>query len=179
MKIIKTILGFIAVIILLILIIALIAPKNYRVEREIAVNAPKAKVFDYVKYLKNQDNYSVWAKMDENMKKEFHGVDGEPGFISAWESDDKDVGKGEQEIMKIVEGKRIDFELRFMEPFKATDLAYIITTELYPGHTQVKWGFNGKMSYPMNLMLLVWDMDQMLGEDLEEGLENLKVILEQ
>ena len=44
--------------------------------------------------------------------------------------------------------------------------------------TVVKWGFNGKMAYPMNLMLLFMNMEKMLGSDLEEGLANLKVVLE-
>lgn len=44
--------------------------------------------------------------------------------------------------------------------------------------TLVKWGFYGEMKYPMNLMLLFMDMDEMLGPDLEQGLNSLKGILE-
>jgi hypothetical protein len=42
----------------------------------------------------------------------------------------------------------------------------------------VKWGFDGKMNYPMNLMLLFMDFDAMLGKDMEQGLSNLKMIVE-
>jgi hypothetical protein len=34
------------------------------------------------------------------------------------------------------------------------------------------------MPYPMNLMLLFMDMDGMLGKDLQQGLDNLKGVLE-
>jgi hypothetical protein len=34
------------------------------------------------------------------------------------------------------------------------------------------------MKYPMNLMLLFMDMEGMLGGDLEQGLTNLKGVLE-
>ena len=68
MKALKYILGFIAGIIILILIVAAVSPKDYAVEREVIINKPAAEVFNYVKYLKNQDNYSVWATMDPNMK---------------------------------------------------------------------------------------------------------------
>jgi hypothetical protein len=44
--------------------------------------------------------------------------------------------------------------------------------------TKVKWGFDGKMNYPMNLMLLFMDFDAMLGKDMEQGLSNLKMIVE-
>ncbi len=44
--------------------------------------------------------------------------------------------------------------------------------------TRVQWGFDGRMPYPMNLMLLFVDMEEALGNDLETGLNKLKTILE-
>lgn len=179
MKILKYILGIIVVIIVIILIVAAIAPTEYAVEREVTINKPVIEVFDYVKHLRNQDNFSKWATMDPDMKKTFTGIDGTIGFISAWESNNKDVGIGEQEIMKIDEGKRIDLELRFFEPFEANDNAYMITEAIDTTATIVKWGFDGKMDYPMNIMLLAMDMEEMLGSDLQDGLNKLKIILEE
>lgn len=178
MKIILRILLVLVSLIALILIVALFLKKEYAVEREITVDKPKTEVFEYVKFLKNQDNYSKWATMDPAMKKEFRGTDGTVGFVSAWDSEQDDVGKGEQEIMKITDGERIDYELRFFEPFETTDNAYMTTEAVNDSTTMVKWGFNGKMKYPMNLMLLFMDMEDMLGGDLEQGLANLKGVLE-
>jgi hypothetical protein len=178
MKIIKKIASIILGLIALLLIIALFVNKEYAVVREVKINKPKSEVFGYVKYLKNQDNYSVWAKMDPLMKKEYKGTDGTVGFVSAWDSNVKDVGKGEQEITKITDGERLDVELRFFKPFKSTDYAYMITENISNNETKVLWGFKGKMPYPMNLMLLCMNMDKMLGKDLETGLQNLKSTLE-
>lgn len=160
------------------LIAALFIKKEYTVERTIRINKPKSEVFNYVKYLKNQDNYSKWAKMDANMKKSYRGTDGTVGFVSAWESNTKEVGKGEQEIKKITEGERIDFELRFFEPFKSTEPAYMTTESISDNQTEVEWGFNGHMKYPMNLMFLFMDFEKMIGDDLETGLKSLKTELE-
>ena len=44
--------------------------------------------------------------------------------------------------------------------------------------TTVKWSFDSRMSYPMNMMLLFINMDKMLGKDMEESLGNLKRVLE-
>jgi len=44
--------------------------------------------------------------------------------------------------------------------------------------TTVKWGFQGKMKYPMNLMMLTMNMEKMLAPDLQNGLNNLKILLE-
>ena len=38
--------------------------------------------------------------MDRNVKKSFKGTDGTVGFVAAWDSDNKKVGKGEQEVKK-------------------------------------------------------------------------------
>ena len=91
-------------IILLLLITGLFVDGKYSVEREVTINKPKQEVFDYVKYLKNQNQFSVWAKIDPAMKTEFRGEDGTVGFVSAWDSENPDAGKGEQKIVKIDDG---------------------------------------------------------------------------
>ena len=178
MRALKIILIGLASIIAVVLVAAIFVDGNYAVEREVTINRSKSEVFDYLKYLRNQDEFSKWASMDPNMKKEFRGTDGTVGFVSAWDSESDEVGKGEQEIIAIEEGERIDYELRFLEPFESTDQAYMITKSAGMNQTTVKWGINGKMTYPMNLMLLFMDMEEMLGADLSEGLNNLKVKLE-
>lgn len=178
MKAVKIILLIIAILLIIPLVTALFVPKDYTIEREILINKPKLEVFDYIRFLKNQDNFSVWAKMDPDMKKEYRGTDGEVGFVSAWESQNGEVGKGEQEIKKIKDSERIDFELRFLKPFTTTASAYMATEYIYENQTKVKWGFKGHLPYPFNLMLLFMNMDQIIGDDLETGLTNLKVLIE-
>lgn len=179
MKYLKKVLIIIAIIVAIPLILALFTQKEYDVEEEITINKPKQEVFEYIKHLKNQNEYSKWAMMDPNMEKSFRGTDGTVGFVSAWKSDKEDVGSGEQEILKIEEGERIDFELRFFEPFESTESAYMTTQSLSVEKTEVKWGFNGHMDYPMNLMLLFMDFEGMIGDDLATGLQNLKENLEE
>ncbi|MCV9927812.1 SRPBCC family protein [Flavobacterium sp. LS1R49] len=173
----KIILGLLSIIILA-LIFALFLPNEYHVEREVTIDKPNDSVFNYVKYLKNQNKFSVWAKIDPDMKTTFKGTDGTVGATFGWESKNKKVGVGEQEITKIVPGERLEFELRFKVPFESTDAAYMTTEAVSPTQTKVKWGFDGQSPYPMNLMLAFMNMDQMLGEQLETGLQNLKVIQE-
>ena len=78
----------------------------------------------------------------------------------------------------MADGERIDYELHFIEPFESTDFAYLTTTAVNDSVTSVKWGFNGEMKYPINLMMLTMDMEKMLAPDLQNGLNNLKAILE-
>jgi hypothetical protein len=178
MKIILLVIAVLAAIVVLLLIIGLFTKSDYTVGRDVIIDKPKALVFDFLKYLKNQNKFSVWASMDPDMKTTFTGTDGKIGFISAWESvGNKNVGKGEQEILAIVEGERIDYEIRFMKPFKSTSWAYITTASVNDNQTKVHWEFSAKMKYPSNLMLLFMNMEKMIGNDLEKGLQNLKLLL--
>jgi len=42
----------------------------------------------------------------------------------------------------------------------------------------VAWTFNGSMPYPFNIMRVFTSIDKMIGKDLQDGLNNLKSILE-
>ncbi|WP_297792149.1 SRPBCC family protein [uncultured Eudoraea sp.] len=172
-----TVLYILAGIAVLILILGIIAPKGYDVSRSIKVRQPVSVVFDYLKYLKNQDHWSPWGKRDPNMKKEFVGTDGEIGATSKWEGN-KEVGSGEQEITRIVENELIESDLRFLKPWKSQSDAYLKVNEAGSGETEVTWGFTGKNKFPMSIMMLFMNMDKAVGKDFEEGLASLKAILE-
>ena len=179
MGIIKKILVLLILVLAIVLIAAYFMPKNYAIERQITINKPVDSVFDYVRYLKNQNEFSVWANIDPKMKSTLKGDDGTVGAISAWESEVKEVGVGEQEITKISEGKRIDFALRFKKPMDDTAIGFMSTEAVSTNQTKVKWGISGIIPYPMNIMLPMMKMDQMIGNDLQKGLENLKTKMEQ
>lgn len=178
MRILKKVLAVVFILILLPFIIALFTAKDYSVKKEITINQPKEQVFNFLRYLKNMKKYSSWAEMDPNMEESFSGVDGQVGFITGWKSDNKDVGVGEQEITKIITGERIDFDLRFFEPFEANDSGYFTTETTSNNQTKVVWGFDGHMDYPMNFMMLFMDFEEMIGNDFEKSLIKLKALLE-
>lgn len=178
MKVLIIIAVVVAALIVLALLVALLINGKYAVVREVTIEKPLQDVYDFVKYLKNQNKYSVWAKIDPSMKTEFRGEDGTVGFVSAWDSENKKAGKGEQKIIGIKPGERIDYEIHFIRPFESTDYAFIGFEAVGDSATKVKWAFNGKMKFPMTLMLLFMNMEKMLAPDLQNGLNNLKEIME-
>lgn len=114
---------------------------------------------------------SPWSKMDPDMKVEISGNDGEKGDTYYWKGNDK-VGEGTMEITDINENK-IDILLTFKEPFEAeSPISYKLTDE--NGKTNVSWSMKGSMSYPWNFFMLFMDMEEAIGKDFENGLENLK-----
>ena len=177
MGILLTIAVVIGLIIALALVLALFVKKDYSVVRDIIINRNKQEVFDYIRLLKNQDNYSKWGSLDPNMKKEYRGMDGTEGFTSLWEGNKK-VGQGEQKIVKIIEGERIDYALHFIKPFEGLADSHLATTAVSSDQTKVSWGMSSSMKYPMNLMLLFMNMEKLIGNDFSTGLSNLKQLLE-
>ena len=178
MKILKKFLLFIVAIVAMALIAALFVNKDMKAEREIVINKPKQQVFDYIKYVKNQDNFSKWNKMDPGMKKSYTGTDGTVGFSYAWDSNNDDVGKGSQTITAIKDGERMDCDLHFLKPFDSKAKTYFATTAINDSTTKVTWGFDSKMPYPFNLMKLFMNMEKAVGDDFSTGLSNLKAVLE-
>lgn len=55
---------------------------------------------------------------------------------------------------------------------------FSVWAALSDGQTRGSWNFSSQLPYPVNLMLLFVDVEGMIAGDLQQGLENLKLILE-
>ena len=161
-----------------VLITGLFLPKEYTVSRTVTIERSNADVYNYVKYLKNQSDYNVWAQMDPNQSTTYTGEDGQVGFTSAWKSEVDSVGAGSQTIVAMNEGTSIDYEIIFTEPFESTMQTAMLFAPVDSNSTKVTWNFRGDMDYPFNVMLLAYDMEKTLGKDMQQGLSNMKSILE-
>lgn len=164
-------------IIALVLLIAAFRSNESTITRSITINKPAADIYNFIKLLKNSAQYNKWVMADPNMKRDYRGTDGMVGFVYAWDSQNKQVGKGEQEIIKLDEGKRVDYEIRFEKPMPGIAKAHISLTGS-GNQTHVTWQFNSRLNLMMKVMHMFINFDKLLGKDLHESLQNLKNILE-
>ncbi|MBM9499189.1 SRPBCC family protein [Leptospira sp. 201903071] len=166
----------------LVVVLALIAPKDFQIEREIVINKPNKQVFDQIKFLKNHEQWNAWSKKDPKMKKEFKGIDGTVGFTSSWESENPEVGTAEEEIVKIVDGEKLETQLRFKKPFEASFTSYITTKAVGENQTKVSLGMFDRMSFPMTVISFILnvclDQQKEIIDNMDESLKNLKTNLE-
>ena len=176
MNILLIIVIIIAALVILVLIAAALIKKDYTVQQQEIINKNSRDVFDYIKLLKNQRNFNKWAMMDPNAKMDYIGTDGTVGFIYTWDSENKNVGKGEQEIKSITGNTRIDSEVRFEKPFKNVARVFMEARAISENQTSVQWVMNGKNPYPINIINLI--IPGMLSKDMGTSLNNLKNILE-
>src|SRR5690606_9045364 len=172
MKILKKIVIALLIIIAIPLIVAAFLRKKFHSEGSVIINKPKQEVFNYIKYVKNQDNFGVWQLSDPDMQKTSEGTDGTVGFKYSWQSEK--LGKGAQVITNIIEGERMESNMFFVDFNDDANKSYISVEEKSKDETLVKWGIEGETPYPWNFMSLFYSMN----DDFDKGLANLKEILE-
>jgi hypothetical protein len=61
MKLAKKILGITMVLVIVLLLFALFVDQEFKIEKQVEINASQNEVFSYLKNLKNQDSFSKWG----------------------------------------------------------------------------------------------------------------------
>ena len=150
--------------------------KEMIIEKTVSINRNINEVFNYLKQTKNQDNFSEWNMKDPGMKKEYAGTDGTKGFIYSWDSKDKSVGAGSQEITNITEPNKIDYLLKFKRPMQNSATSGFALDETGENNTSVTWKFQSTSKFPMSLFASF--LKKILGKQMEQSLQNLKAVLE-
>lgn len=145
-------------------------------KRSIEINQPVSVVFPYLKKLGNFKNWNPFLKDEPTVEMSNRGTDGEIGYVAAWSG--KKLGAGEQEIIRVLEGKQVDFELRFLRPFVATTTANFAVEAVGGGKSKVTWTMDGKSEFPMTVFGLFMNPDKMMARMFDSGLGELKRILE-
>ncbi|MFZ6008730.1 MAG: SRPBCC family protein [Bacteroidota bacterium] len=173
------ILSVVGLLVIVFLVAALFARRDFVVERELLIDSSKPDVFSFLKYLKNHTAFSKWTTKDEAKKVETKGVDGLVGFVQPWHNFKERAGVGELEIKRIIEGSEILLEHRYFKPVKGLANTLIITESRPGDQTRVKWIYQGFSNYPINLLTASMNMDKIVGKDLEVCLMKLKSTLEE
>ncbi len=175
-KALKIILFVVLTLIALFLIAGLFAPKDFHLEREVTIQAPREQVWQYVHTLEGMEKWSPWKDHDPAMKTSIEGTDGTIGAVFSWEGEE--VGSGRQTIRAIQPMDRVEHDLHFIKPFEAKAVSFVTLSDGEAGSTKVKWGYDTRYAYPMNAMMLIMNIDKMMGREFESGLSKLKKLSE-
>lgn len=176
MKVLKILFYILLTAVVLALVLGLFARHNYHLERSIEIDAPRAVVFDQIRYFKNFEKWSPWSQLDPNMKKAIEGTDGEVGAVYRWEGN-SDARTGFQTI-KSITPERINIDITIQKPWQSVSPTYFILTE-NGEKTKVLWGFDIHIGFPWNAMAMFTDVDAGMGKDFARGLGTLKKVCEQ
>lgn len=166
----KKILIFVVGLIALFLVFALFLPSSYHVKRNVTINASIETVFNNVANFNNYLQWNPWSKMDPEARNSISGNGNQAG--DSWSWDGQVVGKGSLTYVEINELESIKSKLVFTAPREDTadDLWEF---EKNGEATKVIWTMKGHLAYPIGRFMGFF-LDDMLGEDMEKGLTNLK-----
>jgi uncharacterized protein YndB with AHSA1/START domain len=172
----KRILLGLVVIATVIVALALLQPDSFEVRREIDIAAPPARVAGYLNDFHQWTAWSPWERLDPAMRRTFSGPPRSQGAVYAWAGNDE-VGEGRMEIVEDQSPARIVIQLDFVKPFAARNRTVFELTPQGNG-THVAWTMSGPAPFITKLVGLFVSMDEMVGNDFEKGLRQLKVAAE-
>ncbi|MFA6288180.1 MAG: SRPBCC family protein [Opitutaceae bacterium] len=165
-----------SIIVVVFVVVVSLRPSEFRVERSAAMAAPPAVVFAQVNDLRQWQEFSPWAKMDPAAKTTFAGPAYGVGAAFEW-SGNKQVGEGRMTIIESRPHELIRFRLDFVKPFAGTNTAEF-TFKPEGGKTTVTWSMTGKNNFLFKAVGLFMNCDKMVGGQFEQGLANLKALVE-
>jgi len=170
--------GAIAVVaICVILILAAMKPSTFIVERSVSINATPEKIAPLIDDFHNWSIWSPWAKLDPTMKTVYSGAPSGVGSIYEWEGNSK-VGKGRMEL-KSIQPAKTSIKLDFLKPFESHNTADFVLQPEGSSSTRVTWVMYGPLNFvPGKIMSVFTTMDNMIGDDFQRGLANLKAAAE-
>jgi Polyketide cyclase / dehydrase and lipid transport len=175
----KILLGIVVMLVVLIavcLVLVLMQPAHYQVERSTTINAPAPAVFTLVNDFHKWDSWSPWAKLDPAMKTTYEGAPAGTGATYSWTGNSQ-VGEGKMTIIESRPSDLIKIKLEFIKPFAATNATDFAFTPS-GNSTNVKWTMSGDNNFIGKAFSLFMNMDKMIGADFEKGLAQMKLVAE-
>ena len=173
MKLLLKIIGGLAVLVLLLVVVAFLLPRQYRVERSVVINAKPDAVLAQVAVLPAWKGWSAWHQRDPQMKLAYSPQTTGVGAWSSWES--KKEGNGKMTITELTATK-VTYHLEFPDVGMQSTGSMEVVPE--SGGVRLVWADTGDLGMnPMNRWFGLF-LDKFIGTDFQTGLANLKKLLE-
>ena len=151
-------------------------PSDYRVARSATISAPPTDVFAQVNDFRKWEAWSPWAKLDPAAKAVFEGPAAGPGAIFKWDGNAQ-VGAGTMTLTESRPGELVRIKLDFVKPIAAASTTEF-TFKPQGNQTAVTWAMSGQNNFISRAVCMFMNQDKMVGGAFEQGLANMKAIVE-
>jgi Polyketide cyclase / dehydrase and lipid transport len=151
-------------------------PDEFRLERQITINAPPEKIFPWLNNLKMMNQWNPWSTQDPKSVISYAGPAEGPGASYSWAGGK--MGQGRFTILDTKFPGEVNCRLEMIKPMKATNAIDYRITGAGNGTTIVAWPMTGKRNLATKLMHTFMNMDKMVGGEFEKGLSSLKTLVE-
>jgi hypothetical protein len=165
---------FILGLIVALILIAILSPSSYVVEKNITINRPVSEVYGKVADLNNFRKWNPWQQTEPGAASEITGSPDTIGHKYSWEG--KKIGIGSFTLANRVTNQSIHFQLEFLKPWKSkADDSWTFSENA--GATLVNWRNSGELPFPV-ARLMGPIIKKQLNHQFEAGLLNLKKLCE-
>ncbi len=170
MRILKTTLVVIAVIIVVVAAVGLFLPSKYTVKRSVEINASPEEVHRYVDDLKMWEKWSPWKEEDPTLVVMLGEKSSGVGASQSWVGDS---GTGALTITESSPSEGIEYDLLF-DGGTYECVSSMTYDRLPDGGTRVTWTMSGDMGRSVTGGYFALLMDSIVGNMFDRGLSNLK-----
>ena len=118
--------------------------------------------------------WSPWSAKDPKMSREFSDPAHGEGAVYRWSGNDE-VGTGSLTNVKVVDNQRVDQELEFTAPWQSEARCGF---EVQPvgDAVEVTWYYEQDADFGTKMMMVMMDLEEMLGPEYDKGLESLEEV---
>jgi effector-binding domain-containing protein len=171
----KKIMWALVAIVLILVVIGFLLPRQRHVERSIFIDAPPSVVFSQVNGFRYFNEWSPWVAVMPDAEYTHEGPDFGVGSKLSWTATEPREEQGSQTIVASTPYERIDAEIDFGSQGSA-QTAYLLRPE--DAGTNLTWSFD--TDFGLNILGRYWGLllDRQLGPMYAQGLANLKRIAE-
>jgi effector-binding domain-containing protein len=178
MKVLKTIGVLLLSLFAIAMILMLVVPAKQHIERTIIINAPVSVVYKHLSNPATFYNWMVWCRKDTSIRTAVSDEASDvPGATTFWIGNPETSGKGMIEFISMKVNREIEHKVTFLEPRKEKAKSEFKLLDAN-GQTKLTWEFDLATPRPRNILNLFTSLDKKLGDEFEEGLINLKAIIE-
>lgn len=177
--------GGLLVLVVLLLVVGMLLPGRYRVERSTVIEASPEAIHAVVADLRTWKDWTVWTRETySSLQYEYEGAESGVGAIETWEADE---GNGRLEITESDPATGIAYEMLWgsaspdkLEGDNGTFPPLDGTIRYTPvdGGTRVTWVAEGSLGANPIARWFGLMFDSLIGPDYEKGLEGLKEAVE-
>jgi len=179
MKFIKALVVVVVVILITVVIMGMTADPEYRVERTVKIDACYGDIYAKISDFHSWNEWGPWAINDPSCEYLYEGEMAAVGMKSIWNGEPDITGSGSMTCTEISDAGII-FDLDFVTPHQSTSKGSMLMEQAEDG-INVTWSSYGQFSGFMEkiFMGVLMDMDEMMGPMFEQGLGDLKILVEE
>lgn len=169
----KSLLVFVAVLVVLFVIVGLMLPTTYEVKRDVVIQAPVQVVHVLVNDLQKWPEWEPWREADPTIKITVGDIAQGVGASQSWTGDS---GSGELTFTHSDAGSGIAYDMIFDDLYESKGKVTYHTEA--DGSSHVEWAMTGDTGTPVIGGYFAMMMDSMVGPMFENGLKKLKAAAE-